>query len=118
MPVPVKIHYLIITNASHDHILGIFTSPKSGVWLVSFNMVTTSRSRGSNRVYVYVNNKKLGSTEYRVKASNPYEYIASSGGRTIFLNLNRGDTVYLKTDEVSDRVWNIISCFHFVSIMM
>jgi len=99
---------------------GIFTSPKSGVWLVSFSVVSTVRNKGNNWVWVYVNNKKLGHTEYRTKASNLSEgqFIASSGGRTLFLNLNRGDTVYLKTGIVADNVWHINTCFHFESIMM
>ena len=104
----------------HILILGIFTSPKSGVWLVSFSVVSTVRNKGNNWVWVYVNNKKLGHTEYRTKASNLSEgqFIASSGGRTLFLNLNRGDTVYLKTGIVADNVWHINTCFHFESIMM
>ena len=86
--------------------------------------MSTIRNKGDDWVWVYVNNKKLENTEYRAKASNLnegkgwYEFIAASGGRTIFLNLNRGDTVYLKTGKVSDNVWHINTCFHFESIML
>ena len=71
-------------------------------------------------MWVYVNNKKLGSTENRVKTSylNDGQYIASSGGRTFFLNLKKGDTVYLKTGSVADKIWHINTCFHFESKMM
>ena len=100
--------------------LGIFTTPKSGVWLISFSVVSTVMSQGDNWVFVYVNNKKLANTENRVKTSDlkSGQFIASSGGRTLFLNLKKGDTVYLKTDGVSDTVWHINTCFHFQSKML
>ena len=84
-------------------------------------MVSTVFGKGDNFVFIYVNNKKLGTTENRVKASDlkAGDWIASSGGRTIFLNLNKGDTVYLKTERVSGgTVWHINTCFHFESIML
>ena len=91
------------------------------MWLVSFSLVSAVSHQGDNWVWVYVNKKKLESTENRVKSATLNqggEYIVSSGGRTLFLNLNKGDTVYLKTGEVSDAVWHINTCFHFVSTML
>ena len=92
---------------------------------MSFSLVSTLKNQGNNWVWIFVNDKKLERTEYRVKASNldplshgNYEYIVSSGGRTLFLNLNEGDRVYLKTGEVSDEVWHTNFCFHFVSTML
>ena len=100
-------------------ILGVFTTPKSGLWLVSFSVVSTVYGKGDNFVFIYV---KLGTTENRVKASSnlkAWDWTASSGGRTIFLNLNKGDTVFLKTERVSSgTVWHINTCFHFESIML
>ena len=84
-------------------------------------MVSTVFGKGDNFVFIYVNNKKLGTTENRVKASDlkAGDWIASSGGRTIFFNLNKGDTVYLKTERVSGgTVRHINTCFHFESIML
>ena len=83
--------------------------------------MTTARNdkygRNDHRVYVHVNNKMLGNTEYRVRADNlrSGQYIASSGGRTLFLTLKKGDTVYLKTAEVGDTIWQMNTCFYFVS---
>ena len=79
--------------------------------------MSTVRNKQDNWVWLYLNNEKLGNTEHRVKSSflSRDQYIVSSGGRTLFLNLNRGDTVYLKTGVVEDTVWHINTCFHFVS---
>ena len=84
--------------------------------------MSTVRHQGDNWVWVYVNKKILGGTENRVKSASlnqgGNEYIVSSGGRTLFLNLNKGDSVSLKTGVVSDTVWHINTCFHFVSTML
>ena len=113
---------ILVVAASTFHNPGIFTSPKSGVWLVSFSLVSAVSHLGDNWVWVYVNKKILGGTENRVKSASlnqgGEEYIVSSGGRTLFLSLNKGDTVSLKTGVVSDSVWHVNTCFHFVSTML
>ena len=83
-------------------------------------MVSTLFGQSDHFVFVYVNDKKLGNTEHRVKTPNlkSGQWIASSGGRTLFLNLKKGDTVYLKTERVSDTIWHINTCFHFESKML
>ena len=85
---------------------------------MSYSVISDLKNQGDIWVWVYVNNKKLRNTEHRAKSSNirAGDYIIyGSGGRTIFLNLKKGDTVYLKTGGVSDILWLINICFHFES---
>ena len=74
-------------------------------------------------MYVYVNDKKLLSTEIHDHGDwyNPTEagwYLTSTGSRTLFLKLREGDTVSIRTGGMAGAVWHIHTCFHLETAIL
>ena len=92
---------------------GEFTVGKSGVWEVTFSMVAPNASGQGIYSFLFINGRKLTESEYGTSYHNSKGWVKSLGARTLFLKLNKGDKVTLRTGTLTgDALWNNFLCFH------
>ena len=92
---------------------GEFTVGKSGVWEVTFSMVSPNASGQGIYSFLFINGRKLTESEYGTSYHNSKGWVKSLGSRTLFMELNQGDKVTLQTAELTgDALWQSTLCFH------
>ena len=92
---------------------GEFTVGKSGVWEVTFSMVSPNASGQGIYSFLFINGRKLTESEYGTSYHNSKGWVKSLGSRTLFMNLNQGDKVTLQTGKLTgDALWQSTLCFH------
>ena len=92
---------------------GEFTVGHSGVWQVTFAMV--SRNDISTGIYanLYINGGQLTESLYWTWYGNSGGEVASTGSRTLFIKLTKGDKVTLQTSTLTgDALYYNTLCFH------
>ena len=92
---------------------GVFKVPVTGVWRVSFSLVSQTDTKRDNYVFIYHNQHKIGETVYHTYSEH---YVYSTGGRELITKAKRGDTFYLGTEKMDDEFYKIITCFEFISL--
>ena len=95
-------------------LLGVFTVPATGVWRVSFSLMSEVNTGQTNYVNIYHNQQRIEETRHRT--SSEYYWVTSTGGRELITRAERGDTFHLAIETTKDWIGNIITCFEFVSL--
>ena len=86
----------------------------TGVWRVSFSLVSGVNTGQVNSVYIYHNQQMIPDTEHRTYSE--HHWVRSTGGRELFTRAERGDTFHLETWIMTNEFLHIITCFEFVSL--
>merc|ERR1719461_1556487 len=92
---------------------GEFTVGHSGVWEVTFSMHPWLNSDEEIEAYLYINGRKLTESQYDTTYYNSEGWVGSLGSRTLFIKLNKGDKVTLRTGTLTgDGLLSNTLCFH------
>ena len=92
---------------------GVFKVPVTGVWRVSFGLVSQTDTKRDNYVFIYHNQQKIEETVYHTYSEH---YVYSTGGRELITRAEQGDTFHLGTGVMEGSLYHIITCFEFVSL--
>merc|ERR1711936_853812 len=94
---------------------GEFTAGHSGVWEVTYSMLSTNDSGEQIFAVLNINGRELRESEYRTGYKNSEGWVYSLGSRILFIKLNRGDKVTLQTTSLTgDALYKNTLCFHLV----
>lgn len=84
-----------------DTYTGVFTAGFSGIWSVTFTVRSFKpKTEANNTVWLDLNGEKVEETLLLTYYLGPEGYVGSQESRTIYLQLDKGDEVSLKTGEV------------------
>ena len=115
---PVKIKHFFSLSVLYSQ--GVFTVPQSGVWRVSFSLIsevnsgdTSDTEFRSNTVYIFHNDSRV--TESKHFTSIQWYSVQTTGGRELIRRAEQGDTLGLETATVNSNLWRIMTCFEFLS---
>ena len=92
---------------------GVFTVPVTGVWRVSFSLVSQTDDKHDNYIFIFHNQQKIEETVLHTFSN---QYVYSTGGRELITRAERGDIFHLGTEKMDDEFYKIITCFEFVSL--
>ena len=96
---------------------GVFKAGSNGTWSVSFSFLSKIEDQGgSNYIYLYKNGRMLVDTGAGIRYDAAINNFSTNIGRTVYVKLEEGDDLYLKSSWVYDKITHISLCFEFVSI--
>ena len=92
---------------------GVFTVGHgfSGVWTVSYSIVSSEDSGETNQAYIYINGEQIHESYYGAYYTDSEGHVSSLGSRSLYMRLEAGDTISLRTGEVGYGLWQITLCF-------
>ena len=96
------------------YILGIFIVPMSGTWTVSYSLESATDAEDFNIAYLYLNGEELRWSPIWTNSASGF--VESTGGRTVFLKAQAGDTISLRTTVLDWRVFEILTCLEYNSV--
>ena len=93
-----------------DIVTGVFTVGHgfSGVWTVSYSIASVSTSESANQVWIYLNGEKIEESRHLTYITA--WTVQSLGARTLYMRLEEGDTVTLRTEAVLS-LHDVTLCF-------
>ena len=94
--------------------LGTFKVPLSGTWSVTFSFFADNGRDNTNLIYLYKNMNKIWESEHRTLITAD-GYVHTTGGRTMFLSLRRGDIVHLHSEKIDQGIHRVLICYEFKS---
>ena len=95
-----------------DITTGVFTVGPglSGVWAVTYSMRSKQNSGDINQAWLYINGVQIDESEHRTYYSDSEGTVSSLGSRSLYMRLEAGDTISLKTDDIYT-LYQITLCF-------
>ena len=95
---------------------GVFTAPRSGVYLITFSYWGGNYHGEATRVYLHHNEVRLREALHQTQYdSDGSGFVESTGGRAVYLRLKAGDTLTLQTDTVTGSMYHIMFCVQFIN---
>ena len=93
-----------------DILTGVFTVGHgfSGVWTVSYSITSVSTSESANQAWIYLNGEKIEESRHLTYITA--WTVQSLGARTLYMRLEEGDTVTLRTEAVLS-LYDVTLCF-------
>ena len=79
---------------------GVFTVGLSGVWAVTYSIKSLQNSGEYNQVWLTVNGEQRVESGQRTYYGGPAGSVGSLGSRSLYMRLEAGDTVSLRTGTV------------------
>merc|ERR1712080_804359 len=98
-----------------DASTGVFTAPAAGVYQVAWSLHSGLDSGERNFIYLHRNGQRVSESERNSYNADGNYAIVDQGGRTMLQNLQRGDTLNLKTGSFTGGASKISFCVHLVS---
>ena len=103
------------------HFLGIFKAGMAGTWMVTFDVHHRTDAKCRALVILLKNKKRQEHSELYM-GTDATGYHRMMGGRTIYIHLETGDTLYWQTEQLnsctnyenSGDLFHITACFEFV----
>ena len=92
----------------------MFTVPLTGVWRISFSLISQVGTRQENNVFIYKNQQRIGETQ--LGTYSEYKEVWFTAGRELITRAERGETFLLGTGRMWRSFWRINTCFEFVSL--
>merc|ERR1711997_1274355 len=92
---------------------GVFTVGRgfSGVWSVIYSIQSNQKSGETNQADLYINGEKIAESHHGTRYnSGSAGEVLSLGSRTLYLRLEAGDTISLRTGTVGEGLWQITLC--------
>ena len=93
-----------------DILTGVFTVGHgfSGVWTVSYSITSFSTNESANQAWIYLNGEKIEESCHHTFVTA--WTVQSLGARTVYMRLEEGDTVTLRTEAVLS-LHDVTLCF-------
>ena len=98
---------------SKGKITGEFTAPRTGVYLVTFSYWSSHNAGKRSHVWLHKNGVKIEETGHGTYFTGEWGQVQSTGGRSVYLRLNYGNTISLQTETVTGGMYRIIFCVQF-----
>ena len=94
---------------------GVFTvgSGFSGVWAVTYSMMSNQNSGDINLAWLYINGEKFEESVLNTYYNGSEGHVESLGSRTLYIRLEAGDTLSLRTGSIW-YLYQISLCFQLV----
>merc|ERR1712062_511354 len=91
---------------------GVFTvgSGFSGVWAVTYSMMSNQNSGDINLAWLYINGEKFEESVLNTYYNGSEGHVESLGSRTLYIRLEAGDTLSLRTGSIW-YLYQISLCF-------
>ena len=86
----------------------------TGTWRITFSMRSDVFSGNDNLAYLYHNGEKMPETLRELYYKNGV--MTSTGGREILMMAEKGDTLSLRSAEISWDFENIMICYEFNAV--
>ena len=83
----------------------------SGVWQVSFAIRSAQYSGETNQAWLYINGEQIEESRHNTYYYDSEGHVASLGSRSLYMRLESGDTISLRTGEIGYGLWHITLCF-------
>ena len=92
---------------------GVFTVGQgyAGVWGISFSIQSNQNPGQRNQADLYINGRKIDESHHGTSYDNSGGNVVSLGSRSLYMRLESGDTITLRTGEV-DGLYDITLCFN------
>ena len=108
-------------NGGLDINTGVFTVGFSGVWAVTYSIQSWQYSGEYNQAWLFINGERIAesyhNTEYYDSCCGQYEgHIQSLGSRTLYMRLESGDTVSLRSGTVGHGLYQVTLCFQLAQV--
>merc|ERR1712110_338817 len=86
---------------------GVFTVGQgfSGVWEVTFSIQSNQQSGETNQADLYINGRKIEESHHGTRYKDSQGEVLSLGSRSLYLRLQSGDTISLRTGTVGTGLW-------------
>ena len=91
---------------------GVFTVGQgySGVWEVTYTITSNQQSGETNQADLYINGRKIEESHHGTRYKDSQGEVLSLGSRSLYLRLEAGDTVTLRTGTVRE-LFQVSLCF-------
>ena len=92
---------------------GVFTVGQgfSGVWQISYSIKSLQYSGDYNQAWLTINGEHIEESYHDTYYGNSEGYVNSLGSRSLYMRLEAGDTISLKTGSVGYGLYHITLCF-------
>jgi len=92
---------------------GVFTVGHgfSGVWEVSYTIKSTQFSGEENQAWLYINGEQIEESYHYTYYSGSEGAVTGMGSRSLYMRLESGDTISLRTGKVGYGLYHITLCF-------
>merc|ERR1711953_1047814 len=92
---------------------GVFTVGQgyAGVWEISYSIMSSQDSGYSNQAWLYINGEQIAESYHGTYYSGSGGHVNSLGSRSLYMRLESGDTITLRTGEVHN-LYTITLCFN------
>merc|ERR1712154_520084 len=88
---------------------GVFTVGQgyAGVWEISYSMIFTQYSGNSNSAWLHINGEQIAESEHYTRYYDSEGWVWSLGSRSLYMRLESGDTITLRTGELGGTLYHI-----------
>ena len=95
----------------------MFTTPLAGVYLITFSYRTYNEEQTQyNYLWLNKNGVQLQESEHLMYYYSAADGIVMfTGGRQVYMRLERGDTIYLKTNYRTGSINKLMFCLQFIN---
>ena len=102
-----------------DITTGVFTVGHgfSGVWTVSYSIRSLQYSGEYNYAWLYVNREQIAESHHYTLYSGSEGRVESLGSRSLYMRLEAGDTISLRTGTVGYGLYHITLCFELAQLI-
>ena len=83
----------------------------SGVWEVTYTIRSWQYSGESNQAWLYINGEQIEESRHHTGYTGSEGYVKSQGSRSLYMRLQSGDTISLRTGGVGFGLSYITLCF-------
>ena len=94
---------------------GIFTTPQAGTWSISYSLYSTPDPGNTNAVFLYKNGEQIPESIHTAGHMGGSGHMWFTGGRTVLLSLDVGDTLWLQTEYNNEPSQKILICYEYIS---
>jgi len=103
-----------ICNGGLDINTGVFTVGQgyAGTWEISYSIRSTQYSGEGPRAWLYINGEQIAESYHSTGYSGSEGQVSSLGSRSLYMRLESGDTISLRTGEVGHGLYQITLCFN------
>merc|ERR1711953_1080630 len=97
---------------------GVFTVGQgyAGVWEISYSIMSSQDSGYSNQAWLYINGEQIAESYHRTYYDGSEGRVGSLGSRSLYMRLESGDTISLRTVIVGHGLYEITVCFNLAQI--
>merc|ERR1711997_798499 len=97
---------------------GVFTVGQgfSGVWKISYGIESYQDNGDQNLAWLYINGEQIKESRHNTFYGGSSGWLASLGSRSLYMRLEAGDTISLRSGKLGHGLYEITLCFELAQI--